>query len=361
VIATGAVVATGQVLQVERLTKRYIRGATPAVNDVSLTVETGEVVAVVGESGCGKTTLLRLLAGLEVPDAGSIRIGDRDVAGGANWISPEQRGIGMVFQDFALFPHMSVAANIAFGLPALSREQRRARVDEMLVLVGLEGFETRFPHQLSGGQQQRIALARALAPQPSLLLLDEPFSNLDTALKRSLRDELADILRHTGTTTILVVHDAEDVLLLADRAAVMRHGHILQVGDPQSIYRHPLNEYVARFFGETNILSGRACRDGFETPLGIVRCPGADLLGNTVRLCLRPEDLVFLPDGETGRAAVVQSVRSTGRRGRVLVSLENGAGHGNLLTVETGAEVKLAKGDRVYIGPKPACGHVIND
>jgi iron(III) transport system ATP-binding protein len=347
------------VLSVDGLSKQYTRGALHAVADVSLAVEPGEIMAVVGESGCGKTTLLRLIAGLEFPDSGTIQIGGRTVSGGRTWLVPEKRGVGMVFQDFALFPHMTAVENIAYGLAGLARADKRDRAAEMLDLVGLAGYEGRFPHQLSGGQQQRIALARALAPQPNLLLLDEPFSNLDTALKRTLRDELGDILRRTRTTALLVVHDAEDVLLLADRAAVMRHGRILQEGDPQIIYRRPNNEYVARFFGETNVLPGRACRGGFETALGIVHCPGADLGGAPVRLCLRPEDLQFVSDTERGRPAVVQRVRTAGTRRRVLVQLENGEGPGPLLTIETGPEVPLTEGDRVFVWPKPGCAHVL--
>jgi iron(III) transport system ATP-binding protein len=353
---------TSEVLTLEGLTKRYTRGAAPAVDDVSVRVEAGEVMAVVGESGCGKTTLLRMVAGLEVPDQGSIRIRGRTVSDRRVWIAPERRGIGMVFQDFALFPHMTVLGNILYGLSELPRSQRRDRAEEMLELVGLPGYAERYPHQLSGGQQQRIALARALAPQPGLLLLDEPFSNLDTTLKRSLRDELRDILQRTGTTALLVVHDAEDVLLLADRAAIMRFGRVLQTGDPQTLYRHPANEYVARFFGETNVLTGRACLGGFDTPLGLVPCTVATSTTGAVRLCLRPEDLQFVPESEGARPAVVRRVRSAGTRRRVLVALENGdAREAPTLTVETGPEMRLSEGDRVFVFPKPDCVHVLGE
>jgi iron(III) transport system ATP-binding protein len=350
---------TSEILSIEGLTKRYSRGAMPAVADVDLRVESGEVMAVVGESGCGKTTLLRLVAGLETPDEGVIRIRGATVAGPRSWVVPERRGIGMVFQDFALFPHMTVVGNIVYGLRAMARAGRQERAEEMLELVGLTGYGDRFPHQLSGGQQQRVALARALAPQPSLLLLDEPFSNLDTTLKRSLRDELREILQGTGTTALLVVHDAEDVLLLADRAAVMRFGRVLQTGDPNTLYRQPANEYVAHFFGETNVLPGRACLGGFDTPLGLVPCTVGGTAAGAVRLCLRPEDLQFVPESEAGRPAVVRRVRVTGTRRRVVVSLENGSDPEATLTVETGPEMPLAVGDRVYVWPKPDCAHVL--
>jgi len=348
------------VLAIEGLTKRYTRGAAPAVSEMSLAVNQGDLVAVVGESGCGKSTLLRLVAGLEVPDAGEIRIEGRVVAGGRAWVPPERRGVGMVFQDFALFPHMTAVENIVFGLGRLPRAERRARAESMLELVGLAGFGARYPHQLSGGQQQRIALARALAPEPSLLLLDEPFSNLDTTLKRTLREEIGDILRRTRTTALLVVHDAEDVLVLADRAAVMRSGRVIQQGEPQTLYRQPCDEYVAHFFGETNVLAGHASSGGFETELGLLPCAAGAACTGAVRLCLRPEDLQIVADAETGCRAIVQQVRAAGMRRRVLVRLENGGRPGASLLVDAGPELPLAPGDRVYLQPRPERAHVLS-
>lgn len=348
------------VLSISGLTKRYARNAAPAVADVNLAVGAGELTAVVGESGCGKSTLMRLIAGLEVPDAGGIRIGGRPVADGRSWVPPERRGVGMVFQDFALFPHMTVMGNILYGLATLPRGERRPRAESLLELVGLAGYGERYPHQLSGGQQQRIALARALGPNPRLLLLDEPFSSLDTTLKRTLREELREILRRTDTTTILVVHDAEDVLMLADSAAVMRGGRILQQGDPQMLYRRPNDEYVARFFGETNVLAGRPAAGGFETVIGLVPCAAAASCSGAVRLCLRPEGLRLVSGGETGHPAVVQWARNVGTRRRVLVSLENGGGPGATLLVDTDAEPPLVEGDRVYVRSKPECVHVLS-
>ncbi len=349
---------TETVLTVRGLTKRFTRGAAPAVASVDLEVESGEIMAVVGESGCGKTTFLRMVAGLEMPDSGEIEIGGRAVAAGRSWVPPEKRGVGMVFQDFALFPHMTALQNIVYGLGSLPRRERQERAHEVLELVGLGGYGERYPHQLSGGQQQRIALARALAPQPRLLLLDEPFSNLDTSLKRSLREELGDILRATGTTALLVVHDVEDVLILADRAAVMRNGRILQEGDPTTLYRRPRDEYVARFFGETNVLPGRAAGLGFETALGLVPCSAAAGCRGAVRLCLRPEDLRIVGDDEPGRPAIVRRIRLAGTRRRVLVSLEDGTDAAPTLMVEAGLDQPLAEGDRVVIQSRPNCVHV---
>jgi len=348
------------VLSIEGLTKRYARGAAPAVGGVDLKVERGEIVAVVGESGCGKSTLLRLIAGLEIPDAGEVRIAGRAVAGAGAWVPPERRGVGMVFQDFALFPHMTAVRNIMYGLDRLPRAERGPRAEAMLALVGLEGLGARYPHQLSGGQQQRVALARALAPEPAILLLDEPFSSLDTALKRELREEIVDILRRTNTTAVLVVHDAEDVLMVADRAAVLRAGRILQVGDAQTLYRQPRNEYVARFFGETNVLTGRSCAGGFATPLGLVPCAATAVLDDSVRLCLRPEDFEIVSGETGGHPGVVRRVRSAGTRQLVLVSTGEGADSGATLLVDAGRDRRLAEGDRVFLRPKPDRAHILN-
>jgi iron(III) transport system ATP-binding protein len=348
------------ILSLEGVYKRYTRSAPPAVADVSLSVRPAEVMAVVGESGCGKSTLLRLIAGLEVPDAGTISIHGKAVAGGRAWVPPEKRGLGMVFQDFALFPHMTAEANVVYGLTSLPRAERRARAEKMMELVGLAGYGARYPHQLSGGQQQRVALARALAPQPKILLLDEPFSNLDTSLKRALREELSEILRRTGTAALLVVHDAEDVRVLAHRAAIMRYGQILQEGDPDTLYRRPRCEYVAHFFGETNVLPALPCAGGFETALGVVPCASAASCNGAVRLCLRPEDFQLVASGDTGWPAVVQRVRAAGTRRHVLVSLESGAGAGHTLRVDAGLEPPLTEGDRVYVRPRPDRVHVLS-
>ena len=347
------------VLLVSGAVKRYARGLAPAVCEVSLAVRRGEIMAVVGESGCGKSTLLRLVAGLEVPDAGTIEIGGRTVAGDGRWVAPEGRGVGMVFQDFALFPHMTVEGNVRYGLRGIARAERAARVAEMLDLVGLAGLGQRYPHQLSGGQQQRVALARALAGAPDVLLLDEPFSNLDTALKRTLREEVRAILERTGTTTLLVVHDAEDVMMLADRAAVLRAGRVLQEGDPDTLYRKPRDEYVAHFFGETNVLPGRPSEGGFQTALGLVPCATAATSRGPVRLCVRPEHLLLGQGLDAGEPAVVERVHVAGVRRRVVVRLAGEAGPGERLVMHVGLEPPLAPGDRVRVLPRADCVHVI--
>jgi iron(III) transport system ATP-binding protein len=214
------------------LYKRF--GTTNAVDGVDLNVADGHLLSLVGPSGCGKTTLLRLIAGFETPDAGEIELDGRRLCGPGTFVPPEKRKISLVFQDFALFPHMNVAANISFGLPKEADKKRR--VGELLDLVGLQGLESRMPHQLSGGQQQRVALARALAAEPKLILLDEPFSNLDPSVRARVRGEVKQLLQTVGITAIFVTHDQEEALSLAEQVGVMIDGHILQVGTPTEVY-----------------------------------------------------------------------------------------------------------------------------
>jgi iron(III) transport system ATP-binding protein len=283
---------TPTMIRLERVSRSF--GAVRAVAAASLEVGKGEFVALLGPSGCGKTTLLRLIAGFEVPDQGTVRLGEQVVSGGA-WIPPERRHVGMVFQDYALFPHLSVARNVGYGLPRRGRDRR---VGEALELVGLAGHGPRFPHELSGGQQQRVALARALAPEPSVVLLDEPWSNIDPVLRGSMRDELAAILRATGVTVLLVTHEQEEAFSLADRVALMRDGSIVQTGPPEEIYYGPSTRWAAEFVGAANVLPGRL-EDGLvETLVGRFPAPNGDAPGE-VDVLVRPEllELAVDPDG----------------------------------------------------------------
>lgn len=243
------------ILSIQSLTRHFPGRENPAVHNFTLDLPENTLLALVGHSGSGKTTLLRMIAGLEIPDSGQIKLAGQTVVDDNIFIQPEKRGVGLLFQEYALFPHMSVSDNIGYGLHQLSKDQRQKRIKEMLELTQLESHEKRYPHELSGGEQQRVALARAIAPNPSLLLLDEPFSNLDAHLKNSVRDELCNIVRSSGISTILVTHDTEDALAIADKVAVIHNGQLEQLDSPRGIYEKPKNEYIAEFFGASNLVS----------------------------------------------------------------------------------------------------------
>lgn len=255
------------VLNLERVTKQF-SSTVAAVSSVSLTLNQGDLLALLGPSGCGKTTLLRLIAGFEQPQSGSIAIAGQQVAGTGTWIPPEKRGVGMVFQDYALFPHLTVSQNIAFGLNQKPASAVTKRVKEVIALVGLQGMEQRYPHQLSGGQQQRIALARALAPHPFLVLLDEPLSNLDVQVRLRLRQELREILKAAGTSAIFVTHDQEEALSIADHLAVMREGRIEQLDTPEAVYRQPASRFVAEFVAQANFVFAQRNGQFWRTVIG---------------------------------------------------------------------------------------------
>lgn len=277
---------------------------TEVLHGVDLDVAAGSVVALLGPSGCGKTTLLRSIAGLEDPAAGEVCIGERTVSGPATQVPPEKRRIGMVFQDWALFPHLSVRGNVAFGLPR--GERKGGRVEAALEMVGLSGFGDRSPGTLSGGQQQRVALARALAPEPSALLLDEPFSNLDTTLRAKVRTEVHELLHRVGITTVFVTHDQDEAFVLGDEVAVMSEGVIVQQAPPHRIYSQPIDPWVARFVGDANIVPGTAADGHASTAVGRVplRAAGGDAsidARGAVEVLFRPEDLHLL--NETQRAS----------------------------------------------------------
>ena len=285
-------------LQAEGLRKHFAHAKGAAVEKVSLDLGEGELLALLGPSGCGKTTTLRMIGGFETPDDGRILFKDRDITA----LPPESRGIGFVFQDYALFPHLSVADNVKFGLRHLTRPQAQARAEEMLALVGLADLGARRPHQLSGGQQQRVALARALAVAPQLILLDEPFSNLDAKMRVETRQEVRKLLKATGAAGILVTHDQEEALALADRIAVMDAGRVVQVGTPDEIYRNPVSEFVANFIGRSNFLSGTANGMTVQTAFGSL--PLSRAANGAVRLAVRPEQ-IMIDANPQGRATIV--------------------------------------------------------
>ncbi|KFF97535.1 ABC transporter [Streptomyces scabiei] len=286
-------------LHIEQLAKSYGPQA-PVLQGLDLSVPGGSLVAVLGPSGCGKTTLLRIVAGFLRADAGAVTVGGRTLAGPGVHLPPERRRIGIVPQEGALFPHVSVARNVAFGLTGLDRGERRRRTEEMLDLIGLAGYGDRMPHELSGGQQQRIALARALAPRPALVLLDEPFNALDSALRTGVRADVRAALRATGATALLVTHDQQEALSTADLVAVVRQGRIAQCDTPQDLYRHPADPWVAGFVGDAVLLQGTVANSGStaHTPLGpvVLASPPDGLHTGTV--VLRPEQL-RLTDADT--------------------------------------------------------------
>ncbi|MFC4620489.1 ABC transporter ATP-binding protein [Camelliibacillus cellulosilyticus] len=277
-------------LEVTSLHKNF--GHVQALNDVSVSLEAGKMLTVLGPSGCGKTTLLRSLAGFEIPDGGEIKVGGEPVYGRGVHQPPEKRQIGYVPQEGALFPHLSVAQNVGFGLTRKKRNEQK--IKEMLALVGMEGLEDRMPHELSGGQQQRVALARALAPSPSIVLLDEPFSALDAGLRASLREDVRRSLKEAGATAVLVTHDQEEALSMADVIAVMRDGKIIQTGDPKTIYQNPADLQVATFVGEAVLLTAdikNGCADCPFGQLPIHSC--CSVTSNQATIMIRPEQLVL--------------------------------------------------------------------
>ena len=272
-------------IQCRDLCKSYKQ--TRAVCGVQLQVEKGKFIALLGESGCGKTTVLRLMAGFETPDRGEIVIGNRTVSNRSIHIAPEKRNIGMVFQEYALFPHMNVENNVGYGLP--KDAQRQNRIEEVLELVGLKNLNARMPYELSGGQQQRVAIARALAPEPDLILLDEPFSNLDSSLRNRVRSEVRHILRQAGVTAIFVTHDQEEALSLADKIAIMMNGRIAQTDSPQNLYLRPANREIATFLGEANLLGGDS--SGHKVTSEIGELHSETNYSGKVEIMIRPEHI----------------------------------------------------------------------
>jgi len=317
------------ILHLEGVSKKYSRQGIPAVNHLSLSLPQGHLLSLLGPSGCGKTTLLRLIAGFEQPLQGKITIAGKVVADATSNVPPEQRDVGMVFQDYALFPHLNVAKNIAFGLKQ-HRNQSAAdikkQVQAALTLVGLEGLEQRYPHELSGGQQQRVALARALAPRPNLVLLDEPLSNLDVQVRLRLRTELRDILKASGIAAVFVTHDQEEALSISDSVAVMQQGNLEQHDTPETVYSHPASRFVAEFVTQGNFLSASRGRNGWETEVGTFALDPSQVSdqvqGNHGDLMIRQEDIVLIPD-ETSEI-IVRDREFLGREHRYRLQLPSG-------------------------------------
>ncbi|MDI3340250.1 MAG: ABC transporter ATP-binding protein [Sphaerobacter sp.] len=330
-------------IELNGVSKWFPGAAEPAVHDVTMAIAPGEIVALLGPSGCGKTTTLRLIAGFERPDTGTIAIAGQPVAGGATpFVPPERRGVGMVFQDYALFPHLTVSDNIAFGLRHLPAAERRSRCDDLLALTGLEAVAHRYPHQLSGGQQQRVAIARALAPRPHVLLLDEPFSNLDTEMRAQMRAEVRELLKAIQATAILVTHDQQEAMTVADRVAVMLQGRIEQIDTPDIVYHYPATRAVARFVGQGTFVPARVAGDVALSDLGqfgLDQAPAPQL----VDLLVRPRDVTLEVD--PNGVAVVTARRFNGAEFTYLVQLPCGV----QLQSDQPSYVDIAPGTRVRV------------
>jgi iron(III) transport system ATP-binding protein len=290
-------------LEIRDLSKQFEPDQSPAVVNLSFSVEKGEILALVGPSGCGKTTTLRLIAGFEQPDSGHVLLGDRIVAGSDRFVPPERRGVGMVFQEPALFPHLNVVANVAFGLPKRPKERVKEVTYAMLNLLGLTHLEKRYPHEISGGERQRVALARALAPQPIILLLDEPFSSLDADLRIQIRTEVREILKSIHSTAIFVTHDQEEAIFMGDRLAIYNQGRMEQVATPEEIFHSPKTRFVAEFMGQTDFLTGKVSPAGIQTEIGLLEQHVELPTGTQVEIGIRADDIAI--DARPGGKSIV--------------------------------------------------------
>lgn len=292
-------------LSIQNLVKHFPGTQQSAVNDISFGLSSGEILALVGPSGCGKTTTLRIIAGLERPDSGSVRLHDHVVASESVFVPPEKRGVGMVFQDHALFPHLTVSENIAFGLRGNSPTQIKHTVGEMLHLVGLLPLAKRYPHALSGGERQRVALARALAPRPILVLMDEPFSSLDADLRMEMREHVRRILKSRQATVVFVTHDQDEALYMGDRLAVLNKGHLEQIGTPEEIFHESNTHFVAEFMGDSDFLKGKVTQHGIQTEIGLLNQTVDLPVSTRVEIAVRADDIDFQMDG-SGNSIIVE-------------------------------------------------------
>ena len=331
-------------LEFDQLMHAY--NGTLSVNGVSFYVERGEVVSLLGPSGCGKTTLLRLAAGLEKPLAWCIRLDGHLLSDNQVTVPPEQRGIGYMFQDYALFPHLTVLQNVTFGLSNRGNEATRRGLD-VLEQVGIENAADLFPHELSGGQQQRVALARALAPNPAVILLDEPYAGLDSRLRERIRDEMLHVLRAANAVALMVTHDAEEAMFMSDRIVVLRNGKVVQSGRPVNLYCQPNSAFVAEFFGEVNRVEGVVANKKVSTPLGDFDAPGGLSDGCEASVIIRHEAL-FIDPGNDGLIAEVMESRLLGRASLIHLSVPTGRSQihlhariPGLNSIEVGSQVRV--------------------
>ena len=336
------------VLNLHHITKQFLHSHPPAVDDITLQLYKGDILGLLGPSGCGKTTLLRIIAGFEQPGDGKIEISNRLVYGPSVFIPPEQRGLGIVFQEYALFPHLTIAENVAFGLKRQPKNIAKIRVNEVLTLVQLQGFEKRYPHELSGGQQQRVALARALAPQPKLMLLDEPLSHLDIQVRLQLREEIRDILKGAGISAVFVTHDQEEALVISDFVGVMHKGHLEQLGTPEEIYNYPISRFVAGFVTQANFLPAYRQDNMWSTEFGCFECNKKNIsveegIDDSGEIMIRQEDIILEPTNNS--QIVIRTRRFLGREYDYCLQTPSG----NELHVRTMLDTLLPIGTRVNL------------
>ena len=336
---------SGVALALSGISRQF--GTVRALNDVSLDVHAGEIICLVGHSGCGKTSLLRIIAGIDAPDGGTLAMGGETLVGPSIFVEPEKRNVGVVFQDYALFPHLTVRENILFGLRKVPRNEANARTEELLKLVSLSHMADRYPHMLSGGEQQRVALIRALAPKPHLLLMDEPFSNLDRGLRARVRRETVALLRELGTTAIIVTHEAEEALSTGDRVVLMRSGEMVQCGPAREVYDHPANRYVADFFCDYNLLTGVPEDGRLMTPFGAITMPERFESNAEVFVYLRPCDFTILSGSEIGKDALHGRIEERTFLGEIEELLVRVADAAPLLRVRTELRLPAAATDIV--------------
>lgn len=330
-------------------------GASEIVKGVSFDVQDGEILCLLGPSGCGKTSTLRLIAGLERPTDGMIKLDGKTISDRRDVVPPHKRDVGFLFQDFALFPHLTVSENIAYGLSAYSKSAVKMRVDELLGQIRLRAHADKYPHMLSGGEQQRVALARASAPRPNILLLDEPFSGLDTALREQLRDETLQILKDRGVTTILVTHDPEEALTSADRIVLMNDGEVVQTGTPKELFANPASIFCAEFFGKINRLPGTVTGDAVETDLGAFR--NTDFSeGAEVEVLLRPEALKIssAPASASASELLVCGVRYAGSSSLVRLGIGSDPEPHTHIELRHPGPVSYELGDKLWVEVDPA-------
>ncbi|SDL59156.1 ABC transporter ATP-binding protein [Paracoccus chinensis] len=342
-------------LDLEGVSRRF--GDRVVLSDVTLAIPPGRITCLLGESGCGKSTLLRIISGVDRPDGGRIRMSGAEIVGPDRFVQPESRRIGFMFQDYALFPHLSVAENLAFGLRHLPKAAQRDRVAEVVARIGIAHLIDRYPHSLSGGEQQRVALARALAPQPAILLMDEPFSNLDQGLRERVRRETLATLRRIGTTAIIVTHDPQEALAVGDLIVLMRGGRIEQVGTPFEIYDRPASPYAAEFMGPCNRLTGIFSRGRIETPIGTFPAD-LDLPDGALALaCIRPQALSIGPDGH-GISARVMAKTFMGESEQIDIMVHPLA---ETLRMHSHVRIPMAVGEKVSLQLNGAEIHVFAD